>query len=142
LPRNKTTGWDIVELHSTSEAIEAGVNPAPERVMVSPPARPVHVGAAGLELSHVTPADVDDKFNVGEAADAVAAVPSSAPPAISATTPAAANVEASLVRPTVSSVPCPVLGAEAPYGSGAASAPLPRGYCKVVVNAATTPCSC
>src|SRR5579872_4188941 len=85
------------ELHSMSDASEPGVKPVPARVTVSPPARPLQTGWAGFELSHVTPADVDERLSEVVAAPAVTAVPIITEPASRAVAPIAANTEGNLV---------------------------------------------
>src|SRR5271166_5365217 len=84
------------------DAREPGVNPAPETVMVSPPANPLHTGAVGLESLHDAPAALTLRESVGVAPDApVTSVPNSTPPATTARTPTDANnLEVRLRRST------------------------------------------
>lgn len=100
------TAWFGSVLHSSAEARSLGVKPAPLTVTTSPGAMPVQTGAEGLESSQVTPVAVEVSDNVTpgdeppETAPATAE-PSIAPPASTATIPAAANVVVNLNLPTV-----------------------------------------
>jgi hypothetical protein len=68
LPRKKMTGWAGSELHWTIDASAPGEKPVPATLTVSPDARPLHTGAAGLALLHVAPAPEVLKLRVVVAA--------------------------------------------------------------------------
>lgn len=97
------TGWEGSELHWTIEASAPGENPVPDTLTVSPPARLLQMGMAGLVLLHVAPAPVVLRLRVVVAADAlVMLVARSTPPLTTATIPAAAtNLDIRLKRFTI-----------------------------------------
>src|SRR5579872_1538224 len=102
LPRNNTTGWLVSALHSSIDAREPAVKCWPDSVTTLPADSPVHDGAEGFELSHVTPAAVDVMLNVCVAADAlVTLVASNTLPMTIVNSPVvASNLEVRLTRST------------------------------------------
>ena len=97
LPRKRIWDWAGSALHSSIEANEPAVKFAPLTLTMSPPARPEHTGAVGLESLHVTPAAVEVRLSVCVAAAAllVTLVANNTEPATRVRTPAAeSNLEA------------------------------------------------
>ena len=86
-------------LHSSMEASAPALNPVPVTATTSPPASPLHTGAAGLVLVQVTPAEVLVSLRVVAAYALVTLPTTSAAPAIDDSTPnAASNLEIRLTR--------------------------------------------
>ena len=133
-PRNNITDWLGSALHCSMDARLPLSNPAPLMVTESPPARPVHTGAVGTELLHVTPAAVDEKLSVGVAADAlVTLVASRTLPMTMAIRPmVASNLEVRLTRST--SPP------KSDRSLGTLSAPPVRSVCLLFVLSLVSLC--
>ncbi len=98
LPRKKITGCESSELHCTIDASAPGEKPVPATATVSPPARPLQTGAAGLVLLQDAPAAVVLRCSVVVAAALTwtTLVANRVPPASTATAP---TVVTSLMTP-------------------------------------------